>query len=594
MSDRPTLTAPDAPLQDGYQPEGGSAEGAEAIAPPAVQSETIRQTVLGLAVTAETSALYHRASIHLNSLTSRSAAVAKSSTSASVLLQQAMHQLVNIVTELRSPEGGWPAHVPQTPENLAPYISEEAHEVLEALQQEKPLPSALPEGLQLGSFMYLLVETLVPQVLWEAARSSYEVMRLLGGIPVQAFQPGQPWSSGLLRLVGVLHLQTPGAAWSFDLVSQQPERPEFLTEALIQSSQTDFYQTPVWVGGLLSELMDHLRHTAPLVQTLLNGLSVDVLQPDSNWRTGQLHLELGFEFLPESALLSSSAIAPAAVLELDQLLANAAEEDELEAPSEAIESVLDDGTAPTDWVEGLPGDTAIQFLDQAWVKTNLLAIAQRQVEEAIRSLPHVDGAALPLTLDPLIQTVYAVVENPPTSAQGPGYALVQPESLLRDLIPRLLWSVTRSDYLVMRLVGGVAARYLQPECDWQVGHVHLRPNLIIQTETQRHLIDLGSGVLPNPSIFPLPANALIQSLDPTLCSALLLIETLHQDIMQRLRQGAPDLAGFLQGTQIQLRPTPQPHAGVQSEPFAPVGYIQLQLELEFLPTDELFLLNTEL
>lgn len=55
-------------------------------------------------------------------------------TEASVL--QALKQLIDVVAQLRSPEGGCPWDLEQTPQTLIPYVIEEAYEVVDAIRSE--------------------------------------------------------------------------------------------------------------------------------------------------------------------------------------------------------------------------------------------------------------------------------------------------------------------------------------------------------------------------------------------------------------------------------------------------------------------------
>jgi XTP/dITP diphosphohydrolase len=50
---------------------------------------------------------------------------------------QALQHLIDIVAQLRSPNGGCPWDLAQTPQTLIPYIIEEAYEVVHALQSEE-------------------------------------------------------------------------------------------------------------------------------------------------------------------------------------------------------------------------------------------------------------------------------------------------------------------------------------------------------------------------------------------------------------------------------------------------------------------------
>jgi XTP/dITP diphosphohydrolase len=53
-------------------------------------------------------------------------------------LTTAIQELVDIVAQLRSPEGGCPWDLAQTPESLTPYIVEEAYETVHAIRTGQP------------------------------------------------------------------------------------------------------------------------------------------------------------------------------------------------------------------------------------------------------------------------------------------------------------------------------------------------------------------------------------------------------------------------------------------------------------------------
>ncbi len=50
----------------------------------------------------------------------------------------ALQRLINVVAQLRSPEGGCPWDLEQTPQTLIPYVLEEAYEVVDAIRQGHP------------------------------------------------------------------------------------------------------------------------------------------------------------------------------------------------------------------------------------------------------------------------------------------------------------------------------------------------------------------------------------------------------------------------------------------------------------------------
>lgn len=50
----------------------------------------------------------------------------------------ALQRLIDVVAQLRSPVGGCPWDLEQTPQTLMPYVIEEAYEVVDAIRQDKP------------------------------------------------------------------------------------------------------------------------------------------------------------------------------------------------------------------------------------------------------------------------------------------------------------------------------------------------------------------------------------------------------------------------------------------------------------------------
>ncbi|MGB6168491.1 MAG: nucleoside triphosphate pyrophosphohydrolase [Geitlerinemataceae cyanobacterium] len=60
------------------------------------------------------------------------------STSSDAETLAALQQLIEVVVRLRSPQGGCPWDLAQTPQTLIPYVIEEAYEVVDALRKEDP------------------------------------------------------------------------------------------------------------------------------------------------------------------------------------------------------------------------------------------------------------------------------------------------------------------------------------------------------------------------------------------------------------------------------------------------------------------------
>ena len=47
----------------------------------------------------------------------------------------ALRELIEVVAKLRSPDGGCPWDLAQTPQSLIPYVVEEAYEVVDAIRE---------------------------------------------------------------------------------------------------------------------------------------------------------------------------------------------------------------------------------------------------------------------------------------------------------------------------------------------------------------------------------------------------------------------------------------------------------------------------
>jgi NTP pyrophosphatase (non-canonical NTP hydrolase) len=208
---------------------------------------------------------------------------------------EAMQRLVELVAKLRSPDGGCPSDLEPSPANLAPYLSEETQEVLEALQvQTSPtVPPISPPPL-------LSVEDLIPQLLWSIAHSSYRVVQLIEGVNVSSGLAGSDWR-GMLRLVTQLEAETSDRRWGMDLVTHQPSSSACASDTTVQIHWNGMAQVAdvptISTDQLLEDLTRSLSEASPLVQALLDGLAVGLLEPEKGWQSGQLWLKLSFELI---------------------------------------------------------------------------------------------------------------------------------------------------------------------------------------------------------------------------------------------------------------------------------------------------------
>lgn len=86
----------------------------------------------------------------------------------------ALQQLIEVVARLRSPEGGCPWDLAQTPQTLIPYVIEEAYEVVDALRQKDT--KAIAE--ELGDLLLQVI--LQAQIAQE--NSQFTLADVVGGI----------------------------------------------------------------------------------------------------------------------------------------------------------------------------------------------------------------------------------------------------------------------------------------------------------------------------------------------------------------------------------------------------------------------------
>ncbi|MBW4519255.1 MAG: hypothetical protein KME16_06080 [Scytolyngbya sp. HA4215-MV1] len=222
---------------------------------------------------------------------------------------EAMQQLVELVTRLRSPAGGCPPELEPTPISLSPYVREEIEEVLVALQG---FSTSAPAHALLNT-PYLPVEDLIPQLLWHVARSSYAVMQLIEGVPAQIKPAGQDWQTGMVRLVALLEAEVAESQWSFDLVTRRPLLDPLAPTTLLQfdwqttagildatTLQAETEHVLVETDETVEQHLEHLQQIictiASGIQPLTEGLKVDLLEPGKGWQSGLLRLRFNFEF----------------------------------------------------------------------------------------------------------------------------------------------------------------------------------------------------------------------------------------------------------------------------------------------------------
>ncbi|WP_199245371.1 hypothetical protein [[Phormidium] sp. ETS-05] len=347
----------------------------------------------------------------------------------------ATERLVAIVAELSQPDSGWPSDLPMTPENLMPYVLEEAWEVLEVLvaqsgDQETASRGAVPEVL-LSS-----VAELIPRCLWWTIASSYDAMRLIGGVEAVAIpnthqtpaNQTQDFATeptvGILRLVVGLNFAP--HSWLIDLATQEVFHSKkdlsFLLApgTLVQSPHVELCQEPIEITTLSQQLQQHLIATAPTLATFCNfqPQKVEWLQPHSTWQQGEIFLSLDWQFFPQPDIATSP------------------ETSLLPAPTLIKTSHFSLLGSSNHTISVPPRDISISFFHKLPLQ-NLNQIEKRDF------IPHIVTAAI---------HIVATTEQ---------FWLLRP-TIIDQWVPQLFWQILRTSYDISILLEGVAAAVLPP------------------------------------------------------------------------------------------------------------------------------------
>lgn len=466
----------------------------------------------------------------------------------------AMQRLVELLQTLRSPDSGWSPEVPQTPETLLPYVAEEAYEVLEALETcldhtSQPTQSpALDAGIRTELWQrYGSMDDLAAHLLWGIARSAYEVMRLLEGITAQVIVGGRS-HTGILRLAVVMQVTVGDRQQTRDLVTYHVSPSLLPTESQIELLQDNLIPNPTSAAHLLEGLTRQIELATPAIAPFLEGLAIEALLPQEHWQSGTLQLRLQIEFVEDqSRMLPSPNLA-------DQ--------------------------------EPSASEFFLQFTDGVWLNTYRTVVIQQQLAHLIprlsgyqavvdASIPPLSDEVVPLLVKNAFEIAQTLEQTPTFFHRNfPHHTLPSQHIAFKHLLPWLMWCVSRSAYDVMHLMGGIRCRLLQPEHDWVEGTLRLLVTLKVKTPEMDWYFDLATGQLPQPTIFPLDPNGVVQSHECDWSRSPLLIQHLETRIMGQLEQATPELRLLIEGTEVDLKP-----AGAEWQP----GVVQLLVDMDFIP-----------
>ncbi|WP_155523564.1 hypothetical protein [Nodosilinea nodulosa] len=467
----------------------------------------------------------------------------------------ALEQLVVQTMALRSPTGGWPADLPQTPENLAPYLSEEAWELLDTLETARgTLPS--PPSPALAP-----IAALVPHLLWMLASGGYEIMRLIEGVQARVSAPRNQGDVHIVRLVPLLVLVVDDVSYALDLVTQaDPVPPLYLPEATeICLLENDLDARPWRCGDLLEKVANLITYTQPGLAELLGaGCAIEALRPFQPWQPATLHLhlhlaEMETQVYPQPPY-GSKGSASAEMLYLSPKGENGSGV----APSGFT---LDDFAStlaenPGDATAGVLGDW-LTFTDESWIQSLLSTYAQQVIAQNLPALAVGSGESNPPPGGPNQGEAFCSLVTCAATDLVQGinglfkHTFVHEPVLVADAWPRLRWYLAQSSERVMQLMGGVSVQVLPPGLSWQQGSLYLRPLMQITTAHRSWIIDLSRGRLLPTSPQALPADAAVDIADNPWRTPLTVAE-LTALIDRDLSTYTPAMASLRQGTPINL------------------------------------------
>jgi len=458
----------------------------------------------------------------------------------------AMQTLVEMVQVVRSPKGGWHPDRPPTPENLLPYVHEEASDLLDVLESTlDSFSRRAGEGAEswLSQELwqnYCLAEDFAPQLLWGIARSAYGVMRLLEGVRAVVGE-GEGRSPGILRLAALLHIRIADYSQTVDLVTHHPPDSTLADTTPIQLLEGSPMAEPRPAGEVLQGFVQQIRMTTPAVLSFLEGVAVTALTPQHPWQEGTLQLQMGLEFVPDR---EGGRSLPAGV--------TAASE------NSPILKFTD-----TVWLEAYRTTVLQQYL------ATLIPQLSAYQNMAEADLPPLADEILPLLVQNACEVADLLEQAPPFLVQRSPLDGVP----LGDLLPWLLWCVSRSAYEVMHLIGGLRCRLLQPKQDWQSGLLRLLLTLKVSTPDRDWYFDLATGQMPEPDVFPLDPDVVVQFPGRLGNDQPCLIESWQNRVMGAIEMATPELRLLLEGTAVDL---------VTQEPEAAPALVQLLVDFDFL------------
>ncbi|HIK42614.1 MAG TPA: hypothetical protein IGS51_18905 [Thermoleptolyngbya sp. M55_K2018_002] len=356
------------------------------------------------------------------------------------------------------------------------------------------------------------------------------------------------------------------------MVMHQPGRSPLSLDAQVYELDGTAVSGTLTAGHILTAIAQQVELVTPALSPLLVGLPIQLLLPEYDWQPATLRLHLELEFVPGG--LPASSELPNAV---------AAGASEASEPHDA---------PPSNDEETLP--TTLQFTPGAWLQrycTHLRDYALAHQALHLSGCRMVSEAVFPLPAEEVVPRLVAdacllldLQNYSPLFAPIESWQDRMPGDRLRS---RLLWSLSRSSPALMQLLGGVKVRMLQPEAPWDAGTLRLLVTLKLQTPEMDWYIDLATGQMPEPTVFPLAADVVLQAgdlefeaqpdaaLPPLSLQQPTPLKQLTDHVMQQIETDVPEVHLLLEGAAVDLwsDADPEPHPAT----------LQVLVDFDFVP-----------
>ncbi|AFY84925.1 hypothetical protein [Oscillatoria acuminata] len=161
------------------------------------------------------------------------------------------------------------------------------------------------------------IDELASQLLWKMLGSGLEAMQWIAGVHARILQPEREWETGMVRLVGLLTVETPRFSCSIDIATGQPPSPiaPLASGTVILSARSGWYSEATaleqlsarfWAGFSGVSVPPTAGKMAgdpveTLVAALLAGedtIGVEICSSQQYWQSGWAQLGLAIEFIP--------------------------------------------------------------------------------------------------------------------------------------------------------------------------------------------------------------------------------------------------------------------------------------------------------